>query len=318
MANILLIDIGGTNIRFAWSSHGRIGKISSYKTILFQSPIKAIDFYLSQTNKIPQHMILGVAGPTNGETVQMTNKNWNVSKRQLIKKYCLKSCLLVNDFILKGYGLLSLSTKNIISLNKEKAEKYGQKCLIGPGTGLGVCCLIHHQSEWIAQASEAGHSNICAKTPLQQQILHHISSKNISAEDVLSGRGLASIYQALFYIKNNTDVVVTPEEVCQLACQGNDLAIKTYLCFFDFLSAFATNMAIIFHATGGIYLSSSIFNHPQILGLLKKHPIHMNIIHKHKLGNWLTKIPIFVITEDNLAFKGLKNLSQLIEKQQKQ
>lgn len=315
---ILVADIGGTNIRFSIVNNGKMGTVTKYKNNEFKNPLDAFDLYLSSCKIVPTHMVLGVAGPISDGHATLTNLSWTFSENELKKRYNLTYCQLVNDFVLKGYGALSLTKDDYIALNN-KTIKNAPKCIIGPGTGLGVCFLTYADEKWIAHPSEAGHTDIAACSIAEQKIMKQLCPKgnNISAEELLSGRGLVALYHAVCAINHQPTLTSKPEGVLELALENNKAAIEAYKHFCSFLGTFAGNMAITMKCLGGIYITSSILKHEKIEKLFIKSGFLKAFCNRGKMQKLASDIPVFYITQSKLAFLGLKKLAQDIEKSQK-
>lgn len=316
---VLLSDIGGTYVRFALFYNNRMTKVSKYKGDDFKSASEAIDYYLKQQNQSITDMIFGVAGPVSNGKVTLTNRGWKFDEKKLMKKYNLVSCLLVNDFVLKAYGMLGVSKKDLVKLGDGTITKDGPKCIVGPGTGLGVCFLTKVGQEWIAHPSEAGHTDISPSSPIQEKIISFVAGDhiNLSAEELLSGRGLVSIYKALAYFEH----LETPEnmqsiEVINLFQNQDPIAIEAMNHFFDFLATFAGNMAITMKTTGGVYIVSSILRNDGVMELMQIHPFRKSFEKRGKMSSLAKTIPVLVIIKSRSAFNGLERLAQTVLKTQ--
>ena len=316
MATILVADIGGTNSRFSIVQDGKIGEVTKYKNTEFNNPLEAFDLYLSNCPNSPSYMILGVAGPVSDGQATLTNRKWSFNETEFEKRYNLIKCQLVNDFVLKGYGTLDLTADDYITLNNVKSVKNAPKCVIGPGTGLGVCFLTYASGEWTAHPTEAGHTDISSNGLAQQKILKHLRPKgnNISAEEILSGRGLVTLYHSICALNHQLPLTSIPEGVLELALENNKGALEAYKYFFEFLGTFAGNMAITMKCLGGVYITSSILRHEKIEKLFLKSSFQKAFCNRGKMTLLATSIPIFYITRSKLAFLGLKKLAQDIEK----
>lgn len=316
---ILIADIGGTNIRLAIVNNGKMGPVTKYKNNLFKTPLEAFDLYFSDCQDLPSHMILGVAGPVTNGITTLTNRNWTFKEKDFEKRYPFAKCHLVNDFVLKGYALLLLTKKDYITLNDNQPEKQAPKCVIGPGTGLGICFLTHSDGKWLIHSSEAGHTDIAPCSANEQKIIKHLCPKgnNISAEEVISGRGLVALYQAICAINHQPNLADTPEGILELALENNKTALEAYKHFFNFLGTFAGNMAITMKCLGGVYITSSILRHEKIERMFLKSNFQKAFCNRGKMQDLASSIPIFYVTRPEIAFLGLKKLAQDIEKYQK-
>jgi glucokinase len=71
--------------------------------------------------------------------------------------------------------------------------------VLGPGTGLGVACLVDRSDRRVVIASEGGHATLAPTCEQEDRIVNHLRKRfgHVSAERVISGSGLENIYQAI-------------------------------------------------------------------------------------------------------------------------
>jgi len=166
-----------------------------------------------------------VAGPVTNNCATMTNlkstRNENCTDcSELVIKFCgtkiagsnhkmlavIKTALVINDFVGQGYGTLDLDhDTEVIALtpnSKSMIDPNGPKVCIGAGTGLGECFLTPSNDSYNCFPSEGGHVDYAPRTPLQFQLLQYLQKKfsqdgRISVERVVSGKGLANVYEFL-------------------------------------------------------------------------------------------------------------------------
>ena len=70
---------------------------------------------------------------------------------------------------------------------------------MGPGTGLGVATLVFGKNEIIVLHGEGGQVHFTPRSNLEAEMYLWLrkENKNVSAEEVISGRGLVNIYRFL-------------------------------------------------------------------------------------------------------------------------
>ena len=153
----------------------------------------------------------------------------------------------------------------------------------------------------------------------EQKIIKHLCPKgnNLSAEEVISGRGLVALYKAICAINHQPNLADTPEGILELALENNKTALEAYKHFFNFLGTFAGNMAITMKCLGGVYITSSILRHEKIEKMFLKSGFQKAFCNRGKMQDLASSIPVFYITRPKIAFLGLKKLAQDIEKLQK-
>jgi glucokinase len=99
---------------------------------------------------------------------------------------------------------------------------------------------------------------------------------------------------------------VTPEDVTNLAKQGEPLARKTLAMFFTMLGTVAANLALVTGARGGVYIAGGIV--PRLVEELRKSGFRERFEAKGRYREYLATIPTFVITAPLPAFRGLRYL----------
>jgi glucokinase len=154
---------------------------------------------------------LACAGPVQNNQVRISNLGdllvdgtaiSNSSEPYLVH---IKQCSVINDFVAQGYGCLTLQPNEVTHLYGPKSwTDSGPKVCVGAGTGLGECYLTPAAGTGIYSCfpSEGGHVDFCPRTELEIKMLeflkHKFNSKNrISVERVVSGLGLANVYEFL-------------------------------------------------------------------------------------------------------------------------
>lgn len=131
----------------------------------------------------------------------------------LIADTCLFICQfrmakvrLVNDFVANGYGLLTLDhAKECICLQKGEYMEGAPKACVGAGTGLGECfstAAPEPGASYETFPSEGGHAEFAPRNDLEMELLNFLKKKfeqkhRVSVERVVSGPGLANIYEFL-------------------------------------------------------------------------------------------------------------------------
>jgi glucokinase len=159
---------------------------------------------------------LAVAGPVRANSVAMSNLHSIIIDGNAIAKqtYCpqepylarIKVCKIINDFVAQGYGCLTLDPKEIRELNPGshgKIDPMGPKVCVGAGTGLGQCYLAPDgEGVYSCFGSEGGHVEYAPRNDLEVKLWKYVKAKygyenRISVERIVSGRGLANVYEFL-------------------------------------------------------------------------------------------------------------------------
>ena len=300
MNKLLLIDIGGTNIRYAiaYSDSNEISCIN-------KKAFNETTFYKNLDGLIKKHnidtLIMSVAGPKIDNSITMTNKNFSFNQDNLKEKFKLKECYLLNDWesIAHSYSYIKESIKII-----QDGKTYNNNLLFfGPGTGLGAAFSMNE----IVLPTELGNTkNFIERL---KQNFKNVNFEASKLEDIVSGSGISKIYETLAHEK------LSAEEIFKKFIDKEPDAIFVMNGFIKSLSQTLSDLTLSFLPGKGILLagslSRSIYRHFDEQNFFK-HFINNNTgVHFDILKN----TPIGVITKKrtplygNLAF--YKNLNKI-------
>lgn len=113
----LLADIGGTNARFAILAGGRITLLAPVATAAHPTLEAALRTALAgHAGPPPTRALLAVAGPVDGDRMQLTNAGWEVDGPRLRDAFGLGSVRLVNDFAAVARSMPGLEGDDLIEL----------------------------------------------------------------------------------------------------------------------------------------------------------------------------------------------------------
>ena len=108
---------------------------------------------------------------------------------------------------------------------------------------------------------EGGHVDIGPRTPRDYELfpLYEPIEGRISAEQLLCGRGLMNIYQAVSRARGIKPGATNPSEVTSAWENGSDpAAVEAIELFVTYLGRVAGDLAMIFMARGGVFLAGGI------------------------------------------------------------
>jgi glucokinase len=252
---------------------------------------------------------LAVAAPITGDAVKMINIGWHFSQTELRKELGLKRLQVVNDFAAIAWALPRLTPADVMQIGGGESVPHATLAALGPGSGLGVSALVPSGDSWAVMTGEGGHVSMPAVTREEQDVIAALRDRfdgHCSAERVLSGPGLVNLYVALAELAGRGRPTVTPEDVTNLARQGEPLARKTLAMFFAMLGTIAANLAVTTGARGGVYIAGGIV--PRLAEQLGKSEFRARFEAKGRYREYLAAIPTYLITAQLPAFRGLKHL----------
>jgi glucokinase len=316
----LVADIGGTNARFALATmRGEdiaIPPPDIFLTADHASLAAALEAFLDAADRPPLSGVAAcAAGPVEGAGaaahIAMTNCPWDVSLETLARVTGIESPRLMNDFAALALSVPALGAEDLHPVGARlDALPRAPVAILGAGTGLGVSALVFGESHEIPVAGEGGHVDLAPANPREAEILAFLQSihGHVSAERVLSGPGLVTLYAALAALAGREEPRLTPAEIAARAhAQEDARAEEAVRLFCGWLGAVAGDLALTLGARGGIYIGGGIV--PGWLsgmpGLFDEDVFRSRFEAKGRFGTWLARIPVFVIRRADAALLGL-------------
>jgi glucokinase len=313
----IVADIGGTNARFGLvspliqSSTKEPGQLlvkqqRKYPSSSFDGIKQAAECYIESLNGIAiSGACLAVAGPVTGDDVLLTNLDWQFSINRIKQELNLNKLIVMNDFAAYASATPHIDADHIIEINQGQPISHCPIAVVGPGTGFGVASVLKYKDTHIVTACEGGHMNLAPKDAVQQQILEVLSGNfaHISIESLLSGPGLANLYQALALVEGQKKPPLKPSEITHNALQDeNSFSARVLSLFCRWLGQACGDIALAQGAQGGVYLGGGILLRFQ--QFLQQSEFLEGFIDKGQLRSYLSSIPIKLVIESNSALIG--------------
>ena len=295
----LVGDVGGTHARFGVVvARGEgIAQIRELACDDHGSLEGAIDSYLRETRvAAPAACAIAIATPVTGDRVSMTNRNWSFSIESLRRGLGVDRLLVLNDFTALALALPALSRDELEPVGAGSAMAGEPLALIGPGTGLGVGCLIAAGGGMLPLASEGGHATLSAADEREDRVIAALRREfgHASAERALSGSGLVNLYRFACAEANRAPLPLVPSDVSARALAGSDDACTEAVeLFFALLGGVAGNLALTVGARGGVYIGGGIVRR---LGEgIHRSQFRARFDAKGRLQAYLSSIPVWLI-----------------------
>src|SRR5690606_20230020 len=261
---ILIGDIGGTNARFSivLDANAEAGEPKIVKTADFATIDEAIQTaVLDRSSVQPNSAVLAVAGPVDGDEIDLTNCSWVVKPREMLANLGLSDIVVLNDFEAQALAVVALGEEHMERIGGGAPEPNASRVVLGAGTGLGVAGLVHALGRWIPVPGEGGHMDIGPRTPRDFEVFPHIEKieGRISGEQILCGRGLVNVYRAVAMADGKPVHLDDPAEVTASALAGTDpIAVEALCLFVTCLGRTAGDLALVFMSRGGVFLTGGI------------------------------------------------------------
>jgi len=324
----LAADVGGTRTRLALVELGdledrrpRILDVRETPSRRHDGVIPLLRTYLEDLDTGVDRVRLAVAGPVDGERVELTNLDWVLDRREISRAVGVRDTLLLNDFAAVARALPLLEEADWEMLQegsrRGRAGADGPAALLGAGTGLGEAFLLPGRGGTPPRvvASEGGHVDFAPRSRLERALLEHLWSgrDHVSYERVLSGPGLESIYRFLL-VREGGELDDEMEEalvagqgaarISRRAMEGDrdPVADRALDLFISIYGAQAGNLALVIRADAGVWLSGGIA--PKILPRLRGAGFREAFRAKGRFRGYLESLPVRVVTETRAGILG--------------
>jgi len=311
----IVADIGGTNGRFAIVRDGRVTERREYRNTDFPDLATLVQRYLHDAGSADddvQVACLAVAAPISvDEEAKFTNAPWQVSARGLEKAMGLGRVALINDFAAQAYGLEMLVAEDVSAIAPGSGIPLDSaaRVVFGPGTGVGCAALVPAVASGgppVAVTSEGGHMGYSATTIDDRRIFELAFGRygRVSWERVCCGAGLALVHAALWpddAVRGVADG--DPSEVVKLAkADASSRAGRTVHQYCGMLGSFAGDLALVFRAASGVYLTGGVVGH---LGeAFDRNAFLARFVDKGRYRAWLGGLAVSLIVADDVALRG--------------
>ncbi|MCG6890650.1 MAG: glucokinase [Gammaproteobacteria bacterium] len=304
----LVADIGGTNARFAMVADATAKAIeprnlrcAEYETIV-DATLAYLD--LVALGK-PYQAAISIASPVTGDALNMMNHSWSFSVNETREALGLRHLKVLNDYTALALALPGLRDEQRLQVGAGQGLAGHPIAVLGPGTGLGVSGVVPAGDHWVPLESEGGHASYGPLNAREQAIIEVMRERleHVSAESLVSGRGLSLIYEVITRLDQGVGVKLTPGEVSQRALELEcPVALETLSIFCNILGTIAGNLALTLGAQGGVYIGGGIIL--RILDFFSRSGFRERFEKHGRLTPYLRSIPTYVINTDYPALAG--------------
>ncbi|MGB6231252.1 MAG: glucokinase [Litorimonas sp.] len=268
MVQTLVGDVGGTNARFALAERTSAGTIELHHSERFavrDFPTfgDAVSAYIDKIGTTPAKAAFAIAGARFEDEIRMTNVDWTVSEGTLKSVFGFEDVAVLNDFVAMANGATVIPDDGFQFLLPGKVNYAKPVAVLGPGTGLGLSCILPGRPPRI-MPTEGGHTGFAPVTDLEVEVLRYWSSRLpfVSAEALISGPGLFRLYTALCAIHDERPVCTKEDEIVAAGeANPNSVARTCVRSFCDMLGTFSGNACLTLGAFGGVVIGGGVSRH---------------------------------------------------------
>jgi len=317
----LVADVGGTHIRFGIAVGGNASApvnvhcVRRYPVRAHESLSHAAHHYRTATPGVPAGLLraaVAVAGRVEPDRVQLTNSAWSFSPRALSEAQRFEHLHVVNDFEAVGHAVGVLRTADLQPIGAQRLSlplSKGVCAIMGVGTGLGVGGVVANGSSFTVLATEGGHASFAPTNDRSIDVLRWLRKKygRVSAERVLSGAGLANLFQALSEIEGLHVPELSAAEITTRASNGSDaVCVEAVGMFCELMGSFAGDLALTLGAWSGVLISGTMLQHFEREMLERR--VRSGFEYKGRFTPAMRAVPLETISHPHVELLGAARL----------
>jgi glucokinase len=316
---ILAGDIGGTKTAIGIAEVGAsacaFDRVARYPSADYPGLAEIVQEFLRTERRFPEAAGFGVAGPVRRGSAKVTKLPWRIEEDALADAIGIPRVRLVNDFFAAGIGISYLKPRQLVTLERGRAEAGAARAILGAGTGLGQAGLVPNGPRWDVVASEGGHVDLGPRDEREDRLVQFVRSRfgRCTRDRILSGGGLGLVYE---FLREDGAAPESPTVRAGLDEAGDHAAVisryglsgRDRLCreslslFVSIYGSETGNIALQYRATGGVYVAGGIA--PKILPAIRR-PEFLRAFHaKPPMEELLAAIPVRVVKDPALGLIG--------------
>mmetsp|Transcript_16665 Transcript_16665/g.43029 ORF Transcript_16665/g.43029 Transcript_16665/m.43029 type:complete len:433 (+) Transcript_16665:82-1380(+) len=288
---------------------------------------------------VPVAACLAVAGAVVDNKCHLPNLGWDCDGAKIAKALGIQEVHLINDFEAQGYGILTLdkSGSEVDVLQDVPPLAGAPIAVLGAGTGLGEAYMTTGENgDYEVWPSEGGHAEFAPRqdgsSKLQFEMCQYLQIKysaksRISVERIVSGRGIANIYQFLahkFPEKVNKavhrkflgDIQASakndPAAIVEAARKGEcEISKQALDVFVDCYGSEAGVVALKYMPFAGLYITGGVTSKTSDFITAPSNQGNPNafmdsFLDKGRVSPMLMRVPVYMVRGENMGERGVK------------
>jgi len=310
---LVAVDIGGTHARFALADvdHGRVttlGDATTFRTDAHANLQNAWEAFAGRLGRsLPRATAIAVACPVMGEVLKLTNNPWILRPAQIGDCLGVDRVTLINDFGAVAHAVVHVEAEHLRHMCGPELPlpKQGVITILGPGTGLGVAHVLRREDRNHVIECEGGHIDYAPLTGSEDAMLVKLRQRyrRVSVERIVSGPGLANIYEALAAIEGRSVQTMDDKKLWALALSGKDgLAVAALDCFCMTLGSVAGDIALA-QGAKAVIIAGGLGQ--RLVDVLPRSGFATRFTAKGRLESMMAAIPVKVITHPQPGLFGV-------------
>ena len=265
---------------------------------------------------------IAIAGSIVGDRIITPNIPWQTSISRVKAVTGIEKIHFLNDLQAIAKGVLWQRDDQKLILNPAGVTDEELACsqqtigVIAVGTGIGEALLLKHEDRWLTIATEGGNTDFAATCPEEIELVEYLWKQvdHVSNEVILSGSGLYRIYRYLestgrYEIsgKLKQRLLESDQDPAVLISEYADhyhekICLDTIDRFMQIYGSEAGNLALNGLTLRGIYVAGGVTQ--KLVGHIQNGSFLRRFVNKGVYSDLLKKIPVYVITNPDIAIDG--------------
>lgn len=308
---LIVADVGGTNARFAVSSQNdpSLHHVTYLRCADFESFEDACESFLAPLreaeNPGPSALSLAVAGPVNGQIVEVSNNHWRFRKDQLLDRLRLDRLLVINDFTAQALAQHGVDDATKAQLLDGVGDPRAPLLVIGPGTGLGVSALIPLSQGPLPIEGEGGNVRFAPRTLAERELDDYMrrQADHIVVEHFVSGPGLETVY-AFLADQSGGAPPLTAERIGAAALDDEGVCRQAVHLMLGILGGVMADHVLTMGCWGGAVIAGGIT--PKLAPLIASSPFEQCFRAAGKMSHLLANVPVWLSMDPEAGLKGAR------------
>jgi glucokinase len=321
---VLAGDVGGTKTALGLYEADHAGGYRTLSERVYASTEHAslssvLATFLPASGVNVDAAVFSVAGPVQRGVCNTTNLPWVISEAELAGELRVPVAL-INDFHAVALGVLQLPASELRVLQAGARDPEGVYAVIGAGTGLGEASGLPVGRGVRVLASEGGHSDFAPRDDMEWRLQRFLrrQSEHVSVERVVSGLGLASLYDFVVADGQAPDDPQTRQRFVRESrgavigdrADVDPAAARALALFVSAYGAEAGNLALKVLPTGGLYVAGGIA--ARMADRLAWNVFMESFLAKGRMTDLLKSIPVSVVLNANVGLVGARAHAALL------
>lgn len=289
-----------------------VSNFALLSTADFEHPMQAVERYLTSIPRCPNKVSFAFAGTVQGDTASFTFRDWTVSRNDVRAATRADQVCLINDIEATALVLPSLAPYDLQDLCDGARVPYGNKAVLMSGAATGIAGLVHAGKDWVPVVGEGGYLRFALTAAERKELGDAFPETSyVSCNDVFTGDGLATVYQALVGKAKQSARSNGARQIASAGLSGEDpLAARSLQLMATWLGRVAGDLALLYGAQGGLYLGGGLV--ANIVPALRTGHFREAFEARGARSAYIAKIPVRVIK--TAADAGLRGAALALAK----